>query len=170
VLLSVIAYSVQFCSVAVHFEATVEDATSPQRATRRRTSRFSLPVSRRVTLPSHVPKSHNSDLVSRMWTSYDPICGICPRRGDFYSVEILLFGIFPRSYLCDSSFRRSEIHRIRMPSVMNLTLPADLIWTVAVTPLEEQLPQPTKAPPQPIAILKCADSPARASQLSISSP
>jgi hypothetical protein len=56
------------------------------------------------------------------------------------------------------------------PSVMNLTLPADLIWTVAVTPLEEQLPQPTKAPPQPIAILKCADSPARASQLSISSP
>ena len=47
---------------------------------------------------------------------------------------------------------------------MNLTLPADLIWTVFVTPLEEQLPQPTKAPPQPIAILRCAYSPARASQ------
>ena len=46
---------------------------------------------------------------------------------------------------------------------MNLTLPADLIWTVAVTPLEEQLPQPTKAPPQPIPILKCVQSPARAS-------
>jgi len=78
------------------------------------------------------------------------------------------------------SFRRSEIRRDpnRVTafvgdaplSVMNLTLPADLIWTVAVTPLEEQLPQPTKAPPQPIAILKCADFPARASQLSISSP
>ena len=38
---------------------------------------------------------------------------------------------------------------------MNLTLPGDLIWTVAVTTLEEQLPQPTKAPPQPIPILKC---------------
>ena len=46
---------------------------------------------------------------------------------------------------------------------MDLTLPADLIWTVAVTPLEEQLPQPTKAPPQPIPILKCVQSPARAS-------
>jgi hypothetical protein len=53
---------------------------------------------------------------------------------------------------------------------MNLTLPADLIWTVAVTPLEEQLPQPTRTPPQPISILKCVQTPARASQSSISSP
>jgi len=45
------------------------------------------------------------------------------------------------------------------PSVMNLTLPADLIWTVAVTPLEEQLPQPTRAPHQPILILKCVQTP-----------
>jgi len=37
--------------------------------------------------------------------------------------------------------------------------------------LEEQLPQPTRAPPQPIPILKCVQSPcARASQSSISSP
>lgn len=37
---------------------------------------------------------------------------------------------------------------------MNLTLPGDLIWTVPVTSLEEQLPQPTRAPRQPIPILK----------------
>ena len=45
---------------------------------------------------------------------------------------------------------------------MNLTLPADLIWTVAVTPLEEQLPQPTRTPPQPISILKCVQTPLHA--------
>ena len=55
-------------------------------------------------------------------------------------------------------------------ALMNLTLPGDLIWTVAVTPLEEQLPQPTKAPPQPIPILKCVHPIALASQSSISSP
>ena len=54
--------------------------------------------------------------------------------------------------------------------LMNLTLPADLIWTVPVTPLEEQLPQPTRAPHQPIPILKCVQTPARASQSSICSP
>ena len=57
-----------------------------------------------------------------------------------------------------------------LDALMNLTLPGDLIWTVAVTPLEEQLPQPTKAPPQPIPILKCVHPIALASQASISSP
>ena len=36
----------------------------------------------------------------------------------------------------------------------DLTLPEDLIWTVPITPLEEQVPQPTRAPPQRIPILK----------------
>ena len=36
----------------------------------------------------------------------------------------------------------------------DLTLPKDLIWTVPITPLEEQVPQPTRAPPQRIPILK----------------
>ena len=57
-----------------------------------------------------------------------------------------------------------------LDALMNLTLPRDLIWTVAVTPLEEQLPQPTKAPPQPIPILKCVHPIALASQSSISRP
>ena len=48
---------------------------------------------------------------------------------------------------------------------MNLTLPADLIWTVPVTHLEEQLPQPTRAPPQPIPILKCVQTPAHAPRI-----
>jgi hypothetical protein len=59
---------------------------------------------------------------------------------------------------------------MRRAGLTDLTLPEDLIWTVPVTPLEEQLPQPTKAPPQPIPILKCVQTPARASQSSISSP
>ena len=43
---------------------------------------------------------------------------------------------------------------MRRAGLTDLTLPEDLIWTVPVTPLEEQLPQPTRAPPQRIPILK----------------
>jgi hypothetical protein len=57
-------------------------------------------------------------------------------------------------------FRAIAIHAAH-DALMNLTLPADLIWTVAVTPLEEQLPQPTRAPPQRIPILKCGPASAR---------
>jgi len=49
-----------------------------------------------------------------------------------------------------------NVYMMRRAGVTDLTLPKDLIWTVPVTPLEEQLPPPTRAPPQPIAILKCA--------------
>ena len=66
-------------------------------------------------------------------------------------------------------FRAIAIHAAH-DALMNLSLPADLIWTVPVTPLEEQLLQPTRAPPQPIPILKCVQTPARASRSSMSSP
>ena len=55
----------------------------------------------------------------------------------------------PRSGSCN-------VYMMRRAGVTDLTLPGDLIWTVPVTPLEEQLPPPTRAPPQPIPILKCA--------------
>ena len=42
--------------------------------------------------------------------------------------------------------------------LVDLTLPGDLISTVPTTPLEEKLPQPTKAPPQPVSVLKCVHS------------
>jgi hypothetical protein len=50
---------------------------------------------------------------------------------------------------------------MRRAGLMDLTLPEDLIWTVPVTPLEEQLPQPTRAPPQRIPILKCGPASTR---------
>ena len=43
---------------------------------------------------------------------------------------------------------------MRRAEMKDLTLPEDLIWTVPITPLEEQVPQPTRAPPQRIPILK----------------
>ena len=52
---------------------------------------------------------------------------------------------------------------MRRAEMTDLTLPEDLIWTVPITPLEEQVPQPTRAPPQRIPILKCVYPPARAS-------
>ena len=51
----------------------------------------------------------------------------------------------------------------------DLTLPEDLIWTVPITPLEEQVPQPTRAPPQRIPILKYV-SPQHAPRVYPSSP
>ena len=50
---------------------------------------------------------------------------------------------------------------MRRAGMTDLTLPEDLIWTVPVTPLEEQLPQPTRAPPQRIPILKCGPASTR---------
>ena len=50
---------------------------------------------------------------------------------------------------------------MRRAGLTDLTLPEDLIWTVPVTPLEEQLPQPTRAPPQRIPILKCGPASTR---------
>jgi len=47
-------------------------------------------------------------------------------------------------------------NKMRRAGIMDLTLPDALIWTVPVTPIEEQLPQPTRAPLHSIPILKCA--------------
>ena len=62
-----------------------------------------------------------------------------------------------------SQRRLSSANRdtMRRAGLTDLTLPEDLIWTVPVTPLEEQLPQPTRAPPQRIPILKCGPASTR---------
>ena len=54
---------------------------------------------------------------------------------------------------------------MRRSALMNLTLPDDLIWTVPVTPIEEELPQPTRAPLHSVPILKCAPSDLRTRRL-----
>ena len=51
---------------------------------------------------------------------------------------------------------RQPTNKMRRAGIMDLTLPDALIWTVPVTPIEEQLPQPTRAPLHSIPILKCA--------------
>jgi hypothetical protein len=76
-------------------------------------------------------------------------------------VAIISRGIYAsmhrtNEFLTLTQRRLSSANRdtMRRAGLTDLTLPEDLIWTVPVTPLEEQLPQPTRAPPQRIPILK----------------
>jgi hypothetical protein len=63
--------------------------------------------------------------------------------------------------LSQRRFSSANRDTMRRAGLTDLTLPEDLIWTVPVTPLEEQLPKPTRAPPQRIPILKCGPASTR---------